>query len=81
MSPSFIAGDAILVNKLSYFLSNPRAGDVVVLMKEKFIIKRITKVKKGKIFVVGENKEESTDSRNFGWVSRRKIVGKVVFKI
>lgn len=81
MNPSFNAGDKVLVNKLSYFLSKPRIGDVVVLRRKKFIIKRIAKVKEGKVFVIGENKEESTDSRSFGWVSGREIIGKVIFKI
>lgn len=81
MNPSFNAGDTILVNKLSYFLSKPRIGDIIVLRKERFVIKRIAKIKEGKFFVIGENKEESTDSRNFGWVSRKEIIGKVMFKI
>lgn len=81
MIPAFKAGDKILVSKLSYFLSKPKIGDVVVLKKKKFIIKRIARVKNDKIFVIGDNKNESIDSKNFGWVEKKEIVGKVIYKI
>lgn len=81
MFPTFKAGDKILVNKLSYFFSKPKIGDVVVLKKEKFIIKRIAKIKEKKVFMIGDNKEGSTDSRSFGWINRGEIAGKVIFKI
>lgn len=81
MNPTFNAGDKILVNNLSYFLSKPRIGDVVVLKREKYIIKRIAKVENNKFYIIGDNKKESTDSRSFGWVNKKEIVGKVILKI
>ncbi|OGH24268.1 MAG: hypothetical protein A3B47_04770 [Candidatus Levybacteria bacterium RIFCSPLOWO2_01_FULL_39_24] len=81
MAPAFKTGDTILANRLSYFLSKPKIGDVVVLKKGRFIIKRIAKVEKGKIFVIGDNEKESTDSRNFGWINMREVVGKVILRI
>lgn len=81
MNPSFNAGDTILVNKLSYFLSKPKVGDVVVLRRGKFIIKRIARIKDNKVFIIGDNKSESTDSRSFGWLNKELIIGKVMFKI
>ncbi|MDP2585569.1 MAG: nickel-type superoxide dismutase maturation protease [Candidatus Levybacteria bacterium] len=81
MIPAFKAGDTILVNRLAYFLSKPKVGNAVVLKRGKFIIKRIAKVEGNKIFVIGDNKKESTDSRNFGWINKKDIVGKVIFKI
>lgn len=81
MSPAFDAGDMILVNRFSYLLSEPKMGDIIILRRERFILKRIIKIKKGKFFVTGDNKGKSTDSRHFGWVSKKEIVGKVMFKI
>lgn len=85
MVPAFKEGDAVLINRLSYLLSKPRIGDIVVLKKERYIIKRIAKINPSadgdKFFVVGDNKKESTDSRSFGWISKREIAGKVIIKI
>ncbi len=85
MTPAFRVGDRILVNRLSYLLNKPRIRDVVVLKREKFIIKRIAKIKPSAdgdiFFVTGDNRRESTDSRHFGWVRKKDIVGRVMFKI
>ena len=81
MLPAFRNGEKVLVNRLSYLFRKPKAGDVVVIRHQKDIIKRIAKVEKGKVFVVGDNGNKSTDSRNFGWIKMEKIVGKVVMKI
>ncbi len=81
MNPAFRAGDTVLVNRLSYFLSKPKIGDVVVLRRRKYIIKRIVGVKEKKVFVIGDNKKESMDSRKFGWINKKEIVGKVILKI
>lgn len=81
MFPTFKSGDIALVYKFSYFLSRPKIGDVIVLKKKKFIIKRIAKINDDKVFVIGDNINESTDSRNFGWVNKKEIIGKVILKI
>jgi type IV secretory pathway protease TraF len=31
--------------------------------------------------VEGDNKKESIDSRNFGFINKKNIIGKVVFKM
>ena len=81
MVSTFKENDVVLVNRLSYFLSPPKIGDLIVLKREKYIIKRIKKIKNNKYFVVGDNKKESTDSRRFGWIDRKDIVGKVLIKM
>ncbi len=81
MYPAFNSGDVVLVNRLAFFFKNPKIGDIIVLKKERDIIKRIIKVKDNRFFVVGDNKKESTDSRQFGWIGRKEIVGKVIFKL
>lgn len=67
-------------------LSDPRNG--------KSILKRIKKIKQpvrdGKCifwsrkndcmyFVLGDNPDESTDSRIFGWISQENVIGKVSY--
>lgn len=81
MFPTFREDDAVLVNRLSYFLSKPKIGDLIVLKRGQYMIKRIEKIRENEFFVVGDNKKESTDSREFGWVSKKEIVGKVILKI
>lgn len=81
MAPTFKENDIVLVNRLSYFLNRPKIGDLIVLKQRKHIIKRIKRIKNDKYFVVGDNRKESTDSREFGWVSKKDILGKVIFKI
>lgn len=81
MSPYVRGGNFMLVDRLAYFLKKPKINQIVVLKKERYIIKRVTKIMNDRYFVLGDNKEESTDSREFGWVEKKDIVGKVIFKI
>lgn len=81
MEPTFKDGDMVLVNKLSYFFIRPKIGNVVVLKRDKYIIKRIKKIDEDRFFVVGDNKKESTDSRKFGWIKKKDILGKVILKL
>lgn len=56
-----------------------KTRDLVVFKKDnKAIIKRIQKLDGYRIFVVGDNTKESTDSRHFGWIDQDKIIGKVI---
>lgn len=38
-------------------------------------------VEKGKVFVLGDNREESIDSRDFGVVLQQRVKGKIWFRI
>lgn len=42
-------------------------------------VKRIKRINNRKIFVEGDNKSASTDSRSFGWLPLNSIVGLVVW--
>lgn len=81
MQPDYQKGDMVLVNKLAYVFKPPKINEAIILKNPKdkvFIIKRINKIKNNKYFVLGDNSKESTDSRSFGWISKKEIVGKVI---
>jgi nickel-type superoxide dismutase maturation protease len=59
-------------------------GDIVVLrhpFEERFLVKRISGVDGSRISIVGDNRQHSTDSREFGPVSADHLVGKVLFHL
>lgn len=76
MLPVLKSGQNVLVWNWHY---DPKVGDIVVC-KYKGLekIKRIQKVYRDKIWVEGDNKKMSTDSRTFGPILLSEIVGKVV---
>ena len=82
MSPEFKRGTRVVVQK-KWFFCKPRLNDVIVLKDPrdgKLIIKRITNVRQNTTFyVLGDNRQQSTDSRVFGWVSKADIIGKVIY--
>ena len=83
MEPTLNEGDLLLVSVIHYKFFKPKAGDVVVLVSPegKLVVKRIEKINEGKIFVVGDNQMESLDSRVWGYIDQKKIVGKVILKL
>jgi hypothetical protein len=62
----------------------PRVGDVVALrdprQPDRTIVKRVTSIVGDAITVRGDNGAESTDSRTFGPVGHRDILGRVVYR-
>jgi len=77
MAPLLIQGHIVLVTR---FYSRPKIGDVVVVRhdgREK--IKRITKLDGKRIFISGENRLQSTDSRDFGWLEASDIIAKLLW--
>ena len=83
MLPLLVPGDTILVDPRAYKHLPPQAGDIVVACpptRPKLrAVKRIERVlPDGSVFLIGENLSQSTDSRTFGAIPRRSILGKVV---
>lgn len=71
MQPALRSGDMIVG-----WRSVVRVGDVVVARHdEREIIKRCTAIKAGRYFLTGDNRQASTDSRQFGLLEEGAILG------
>jgi len=59
-----------------------KVGDVVVarhpFVQDVVIIKRIEAIDKGRFQLLGDNPNESTDSRSLGWFGPEAILGRAV---
>ncbi len=75
--PDYRDGDYLLV----FGAKNLRVGNDVVVRDprdlDRLILKRIGRIKKDKVFLLGINESSSTDSRVFGWVDTQSVLGKV----
>lgn len=77
MFPTLKPGQDVLV--WCWFFSLKK-GDLVAFKKSgNDMIKRIQKIRRNEYFLVGDNKKQSTDSRNFGWIKKSQIIGKVIW--
>lgn len=57
-----------------------KPGDVVIAVHNgREIIKRVERTEPNRVFVIGDNLLQSTDSRHFGWIPRREVVAKVMW--
>lgn len=90
MEPAYSAGERIVVNRAAYLRRGPAIGDVVIVrdpeQRGRMLLKRIAAdpaggtTPRGRYFVLGDNEAASRDSRAFGPVKRRAIVGKAWFR-
>lgn len=80
MYPTLRPGQSVVSSNWHYFFRKPKKGDIVVLKQNgRFIVKRLQKASGRHIFVVGDNQKESTDSREYGAIDKKNLIGKVVF--
>lgn len=81
MEPTLLAGDRVLAVRAGRI----RPGDLVALrdprVPTRLIVKRVAAIDDaGRLTVVGDRPDASTDSRQFGSVERRLVQGRVVYR-
>lgn len=82
MNPTLRDGEVVLVDRQAAI----EVGDIVVakhpIEQTSEIVKRIERINEhGHYFLVGDNPDDSNDSRHFGAVTREYIKGKVVARL
>ncbi|MEP6902599.1 MAG: nickel-type superoxide dismutase maturation protease [Actinomycetota bacterium] len=82
MLPTLKNGDGILIDADAVISE----GDIVLakhpFKKSVIILKRLAEIdENGNYFLVGDNPAESTDSRTFGAISAKHILGKAVCRL
>ena len=80
MLPTLKPGTSVISFNWYYHIFPLKSDELVVaLVNNTMVVKRIKKVgEKDKIWIEGDNKNESTDSREFGWIPKSNLVGKVI---
>ncbi len=83
MEPLIKNGAAVLVSNCPYWFKNPQINDIVAFKDKsgKVLVKRIAKVNNEKYFVEGDNNSDSLDSRSFGYISKKQIIGEMIYKL
>ncbi|MEP7039203.1 MAG: nickel-type superoxide dismutase maturation protease [Acidobacteriota bacterium] len=82
MNPTLKDSEVVLVDRNAEI----KVGDIVVakhpVEQNSEIVKRVERInERGNYFLVGDNLEDSNDSRHFGAVSKEYIKGKVVARL
>jgi phage repressor protein C with HTH and peptisase S24 domain len=77
MLPTYQSGDTLL--GLRWF--KPKKGDVIIINRDRPLIKRVTHVNVEGIFVEGDNPRRSTDSRTFGLIRPDRVEAKAILKL
>jgi nickel-type superoxide dismutase maturation protease len=83
MLPTLRPGDRLLVDPRAYRERTPRAGEIVVLVDPedatRWLVKRVVEADPvlGTLDVRGDAAETARDSRNFGPVATRSVIGRV----
>lgn len=85
MEPALEDGDWVLVDPDAYRSRTPGAGELVLAPDprepERLLIKRVGSVERdGRLMLVGDAPDASTDSREFGSVSRAEVRGRPWFR-
>lgn len=80
MQPTLYDGQFLILNTLD---KDIKIGDIVVIEPlvcagGTYIIKRVTDIEDNKVFVEGDNKDHSLDSRTFGWINKDSIMGVII---
>ncbi len=86
MRPTLEPGDWLLADPEAYASIAPAVGDLVLVPDprepSRLLVKRVTEVHDDgrELFVTGDAHDETTDSRTFGPVSTKTVVGRPWFR-
>ena len=81
MEPSIYNGSTVLISDIFFLFRGPKINDMVAFrIDNKIFVKRITMIKGDNFILKGDNLNDSFDSRKFGFVKSKNIIGKV-FKV
>lgn len=77
MFPTYNGGELILIKKFNLKL---KKGDVVVVKPTGYnlAVKRVFDIKDQYLYVLGDNRNNSLDSRAYGWLHKDQVEGKVI---
>ena len=76
-----IPGDSIKVIDSNLYVNGTRVNEVYVDNKMTDDFQVIEKVPKNMYFIMGDNRNNSVDSRELGFISKKQIVGKSIIRI
>lgn len=82
MYPTLVEGEKL--TSVRSYLCKLQIGDIIVAKPyecdNRLVVKRIANINGNHYYLLGDNPDESYDSRNYGWVSKKEIVAKVVIR-
>ncbi|TMS38807.1 hypothetical protein L596_005448 [Steinernema carpocapsae] len=82
MQPTFAWFNLVLIKRIDHPREELKVGDVAVFAftteEGQFIVKRIRQIRKEGYFVLGDNSENSLDSRSFGIIADNYVRSKVI---
>jgi len=79
MLPTLKPGTLVWVFHWAFLFNAPKPGDIVVFrISGEVFVKRVEKVSDNQVYLVGDNPEDSLDSRKLGAISLKNLVGKVI---
>jgi nickel-type superoxide dismutase maturation protease len=85
MEPALPDGSLVLVDPAAYRSRPPAAGDVVLarhpFVRDLRLIKRVAETRDGRVTLVGDRVDASTDSRDFGALRLDHVMGRVVLRL
>lgn len=75
MLPAYAHGKIVV----GWRFRRPRVGDVVIARHHKIeLIKRVSDLQDGQVYLLGDNAGASTDSRQFGWLPAASVIAVVI---
>jgi phage repressor protein C with HTH and peptisase S24 domain len=76
MLPTYLPGKILVASSLA----NVCLGSIVIFKDDGIEkIKRISKIDNDLVYILGDNPNDSTDSRHYGWIKSSRILASVIW--